>query len=273
MNNTTTPDNKSQDQVEIGEALFAVLGLTMFLDKKIEKVRVTQFADALAMNRTVTKMARQVVEDTERMELPDCKIAYRVLLDRFSEGIDQPALEETANSIHDAKASLGLMGAVTRVFQFLSARAPRVLYKSQVRVVNLEAPICDVFTWQDMVGLLGNPLSIMGIIQDGSILPSQVEAYKTCMPTLFNAILMAFENAVTNGLAAKKSFDIPPKLEFGLATLRGTPIDASIYQDAYVESDKPRQTEPTPSQAKSPLASESESAAQSAVYRQAGVKA
>ena len=271
MNNISTPP--SQLPVNIGESLLAVIGLMPFIRNEPVRVRVPEMSDALGMSRTIAKLAKSLVNGGETMPVPETDMPYMKLLDRFAEGLSQDVIQQAITAVQDGQGGMELSRVLQTTWDFLTVAAPRVLFDSQVATVNLDPDVSSVWDWTDQVALLSEPLGLFGKVQDGSALPSDIDMMDHCYPTILKSIRLAVDNAINDGLADRKSFSLPAYCEFGVATLRGKPIKAAPYQDAYVITGNSRDAQPTPGQAaKSPLAAEAASPVESSLYRPPGTK-
>jgi len=257
-----------QVEIDPGEALYCMTGLGPMLND--ERISAGQVRDALSIGPSVERLARRLVRGESFESAPRSNHSYKTMLDRLTSGLTDLQTATALSKVPDAHVAMAWLHVSKQVYDFLSARFPKVPYVGVVSTVNLEPSDTEWWEFQDTFTLLNDPLSVFLSISDGSVLPSEIAMLELLVPSVLEAIRLAVDAALTVELSRLKSFELPVSVEFGVATLRGAPIEATPYQDAYIVQSATRDIAPTPSKAKSPLAAESESGVERALFHSVG---
>jgi hypothetical protein len=261
--------------IDPAEAMLAVIGMQPILSKEVERVTMEQVREMANIQRTVYSMAKEVMRG-EVHKVPLGNINYKRMLDQITEKYDEaqviamaskfpPALHAiTSDFIIDAGKAVDFLRHIFPIQRKLG-------FNGQSAVL---PPATAIARYTTTYHILDNPLRTFAHIACGSLLKSQTLAVKQVFPTISAAISDAFEAAQESELNKKKSFQVPPKVQRGLAVWKDLPsVPLQLQQrlqqnfaDADKEKEPPKaQTEGT---AQSVAAKEAITNTQRALYPQ-----
>jgi len=266
---TVNPDGEvnTKHVIDKGEALLAVTGIRRVIDRDMTPIDATKLRESRSLYKQCRDLAKSLVLDELGPPAMTGTGSYRKLLDELTQPLDVDAMHDLVRS---GDTSLAYVTAASNAYSYLQAKQPKSLFNSQVSTTNLEPSVVELWTFDETFDLIDNPLSVFNRIATGEIVLSQVECIRTCFPTLATAIDECLQDAITDQLVKSKNFELPVSVEFGVATWRGKPVTSVPWQNAYNIPAAVRQ--PSPSEAKSPLAQESESNTEQSLYKAAGLK-
>jgi len=214
-------------------ALIAV-GIRAILSREVERVTRGQLRRADDLPRDVERLARGLVAD----ELPRAKYSelnWRRALKELTDGwnVEQVAAMVSAFPVdYQATGSALLLKARDVVGELLND-FPTTKYQTLSGDVDLAPTDHKLFEFISRLEMIADPLNVFPLAQAGALLRSQAAVVRATYPTLSAAIDAAVLGAIINAKAARKSFELTPRAEYGLRAWFGeSPIAASRIRGA-----------------------------------------
>jgi hypothetical protein len=114
-------------------------------------------------------------------------------------------------------------------------RYPISQYQTIAGSTNLQPTDMKKFKFKSVLEMVNEPLRVFELMSTGALLKSQAHAVRTVYPTLSACIDAALMNETVSAKAAKASFELPPRAEYGVKNWLQKP---QISQNAAVQSQK-----------------------------------
>lgn len=199
--------------VDVGEATIGVFGIVAVLDGKIETgARVRD--SVIDYPKRIDELARQLVTGEtikDRYRPFDQKKIRQLFTDDPTEAITK------LNAIRWVDHAAA-MGQTLRLRNMINATRPQSQIKTLFAVKDL--PVAS-FTWyefEDILGLLDDPLSMFGAIKSGRITRKLVGLFEPAYASVYEAMAGSIVTHAVNEYAKKASFDLPVGVEASLST-------------------------------------------------------
>lgn len=240
-------------QVDPAEATLAVIGVRPILTREVERFTMEQARNVADYPKTIYKLAKSVVQG-ERFKVPFEPINYRKTLEAlFSDEFNMQQIADMAAKfppILHAVTSDFLVEAGNMI-QYLRKLYPRNDRQTLTGAVQaLQPSALAIQRFVTTFNILDDPLRTFAFIASGSLLHTQVQCMRDMYPTISDAITDAFDDAETGERAKKKSFQLPPLTQIGLATWKNLPrLDPALQsrlQQNFAEARKTQQGQPKP---------------------------
>lgn len=199
--------------VDVGEATIGVLGIVSVLDGKADTSKAAR-REVNDFPRQIDEMARQLVtgENIRSRYKPfDQKKIARLFT------ADPADAMHTLNGVPwiDHAAA---MGQTLRLKNMINAVRPTSQSRQLFTVKDL--PVAS-FTWyqfEDILGLLDDPLSMFGAIKSGRISRKLVGLFEPAYMSVYEAMAGAIATRAVDEYTRNPFFELPPGVEASLST-------------------------------------------------------
>lgn len=251
-------------EIDPGEALLSAIGVRPVLSKEIERITAVQRHAAIRTPANIHRLAKAMCHDQLDQPKGDHP-KYEKMLDDLTRTYDEAQIEAMIKRAPD-DAKMPFMSVAHNAWLYLSARLPKYTYQDATGTENLRPSDPDLFEFYDIFDALDAPLTIFNYIATGMIIDAQVAAMRTIYPTISAAIDEAIAGAVSDCLAEKKSFELAPRAEIGVACWRGADVQIADLQAGYIAAAAQKQAEAPRKTNESALSKEALSGAQETLY-------
>lgn len=240
-----------QPVIAPAEALLAIIGIKPVVSREVEKVYLYQLREAMALGKTVTKKAKDLVNGDLEDTYADT-IDYKAVLKDLAKGFQIRQVQQMLAAFPGKYRSLGAGFAMlaSSLATELQKMYPISTYATVSGSTN-EAPT-DLKLWSfvNLLEVLNDPLMVFPLMASGALLRKQGQAIRLVYPTLSAAIDAALFQATVSAKAGKKSFELDSRAEIGVKAWFGqSPIPTELLQHAqanHAEAERQQQTQPQP---------------------------
>ena len=258
------------------EVALAVIGVRPVISKTVERVTAAQGAEMVAYPRTIVSNARAVCAG-ELASVPFGAFNYDKTLKDLSEGYDEDQLVAMVQKFPEALNDLASEFIVKagQTVQLLSDIFPRQLYIDLLGPKNLIPAELTIRRFVSILDVIDDPMRVFPLMGCGALLASQRDTVVKVYPTISKAITESLRECAERELAAKKSFQFTARANIGIGTWIGraqvTPQLATLLAASAAKLNTPTPNPQRPERS-SPLAKESMTNTQHALYPQATEK-
>lgn len=209
-----------------GEAALAIIGISTIIKNQPFKVNVGVLKQITDVDQRITQLAKELAAGT----LPEPEMPrihnYRVTLDRLSMPLPAHEIQGLVDRFPQNQSDMAgeFVLAVTNAYDHLKDLFPISSYSTFVGPVQLQPDADRVFTFFLQLQVLQNPFQVFPLIGAGAIQPPQVVAMRSLFPSFSDAVDRAIYAAGADARANKRSYNLPPKAEIGVATWLGRRI-------------------------------------------------
>ncbi len=209
-----------------GEKALAVIGMSNIIDDTVSKVGVGKLEEINSLDAQVVKLAKQLVDN----ELPEPEMPrkhnYRALLDRLSKGLPPHEIEKLTHLFPESESDMAgqFLISVQGAWEQLKSIFPTSDYNTFAGPTTLVPDTEAVWTFFLELAVINDPLSVFPLIGAGALLDPQVKVIREFFPTFSKAVDDAIYAASAQARAAKSSYRLPPRAEYGNATWFGRRI-------------------------------------------------
>lgn len=210
------------------EAAMAVIGLRAIVSKTVERIKADQLKRIDGIEKEVTRLARDVVND-KLTETFYSDLNYRATLRDLSEGFDLKQVQEMADHFPAQYRDIGLAltAQSSEVIAALMKMVPTSSYETITGAKSLLPSDVKVWRFVSILEVLDDPLLIFPLMNTGALLRSQASAVRKLYPTLSAAVDAALFDATVKAKAKKRSFELAPRAEVGVQAWISTSPTAS----------------------------------------------
>lgn len=216
------------------ESLLMAVTLKAVISREVETITKAKLQSMSRLPRRVNDLARKLVND-ELKATVYADLNFRRAVKDLSTGwnIEQVvAMTEKFPPEYQVAGSALIIKSkeiVTELQKFI----PTAQYQTLAGSVDLIPADTKLFRFISILDVLNDPLIVFPLMATGALLKSQANAVRVVYPTLSTAIDAAILQATMTAKAAKKSFELPYRAEYGIKAWFGKgPVSTDTLQKA-----------------------------------------
>jgi len=256
------------NSIDPAEAALSVIGVDAVISRSVEKVTSAQRKDMRRLDKAIRFKVKASLSDepSAKYTLPP---DYMKLLGDLTSPIMPDQINKMISFLPmDVQSSF--ISIASNAYEKLQQEMPKnsVQTIAGIRQLNPDDPSYFHFHW--IYSVLDNPLRVIELIGNGSLLRVQTEAVREIYPSISSAIDNVFDEEIPAKKAKDESYELPMETEIGFRVWRSLPVVQGDYQQLYFDANKERDTDPEPSKSQlSNSAAASVSPAGAAMYPKA----
>lgn len=231
--------------IDQAEAALAVIGVDAVISRAVEKVSASQRKDIRNLGKMIKSRVSTMLATGVSVKYP-LPPDYMQLLTDLTESMDQEQIQKTISFLPD-DVQMPFMAIAGSMYSRLQEEIPKRVSRSTAGERQLTVDDPDYFRFYWVYSVLDNPMRVIDLIGNGSLLRVQAEAVKEFYPTISEAIDDAIDEVIPALRAKDKNFELPMETEIGLNVWRGLPVIEGEYQSMYYVENKQRDADPKPS--------------------------
>lgn len=201
------------------ELALATVGIRGIILGDIEKIRASHFHDMANLGREIEKQARSLIQGNGG-KLKTTKLDYKPMLRALADGIDNQRIEDTLAAFPKTHRELATLFSIhaTQIANQLVQFIPRSEYQTATGVIPLAPSDTRIWKFFSTVDILEDPMSVFALMGSAALLKSQAKAMRAVYPTLSACIDQSLQAAIIAEKTEKKSFEVNPRVDYGLRT-------------------------------------------------------
>ena len=231
------------------ELLLMIVGIDAVISRAVEKVGKGKLREMAAIPKEIQTLARKMVngELTPVISLSDFN--WRQAVTELAAGWDVEQIIETCKQFpSDLQAAASALVIKSQdLIKQLSVGLPLDEYQTIAGSKKLVPADAKIFKFASVLEVIRNPLLVFSLMAAGALLKLQANAVRQTYPTLSAAIDAAIIQATMAAKADKKSFELPPRAEYGVRAWFGNspiPTGALKQSQANVAAVNKRNAQP-----------------------------
>jgi len=211
-----------------------VTGLRSLISRKVEKFQRSQLTEFNELDQLVKRQVYALVND-ELRPVKSGVFQYRSLLKDLAMGWDP---EQVLTMIETFPVQLrpyasALVVKMKALIDTLLTKYPQTNYVTATGSINLVPADKKIFKFVQILEVLCDPLSVLNLMSDGSLLHNQADAVRMVYPSLSQAIDANLLERTVAKKAQDKSWELPERTEIGLRAWFGKgPVSPETLQKA-----------------------------------------
>lgn len=210
-------------KISLVEALLFAVGVDAIISRKVEKFDRARMRRAMRLPSDIARLARKLVNGKLEPSIPSGDFEWRQAVADLAAGWDTQQVIDMTNAFppqYRAAASALVIKSMALVKE-LSAGLPLQKYQTFAGSANLIPADAHIFKFQSVLAVVRDPLVVFPLMAGGALLKIQANAVRETYPTVAAAVDAAIFQATTAATAAKKSFQLPPRVEYGVRAWMG----------------------------------------------------
>lgn len=211
--------------ISLVEALLLGVGVDAVISRQVEKVNKTRLRRVARLPADIARLASKLVRGKLEPVIPKGDFDWRKSVAELSQGWDVQQIIDTCRQFppnYQAAASALVIKSMALIKE-LSAGLPLQKYQTFSGDVNLIPADAHIFRFESVLAVVRDPLVVFPLMAGGALLKIQSNAVRETYPTIAAAIDAAIFQATTSAKATKKSFQLPPRVEYGVRAWMGKP--------------------------------------------------
>lgn len=206
------------------ECCLAVVGVESIVSREVEKVNLTQVKLMENLNKRCYTEARLIVKG-EKSSVPLTTVPYKKMLGLLTEKFDAVQLEEMVAKFPPALHGISgdFLIKANQVVELLRGLFPMSVKDTLLGPESIMPSALAVRKFAVLLDVLNDPMRVFAHIACGSLLKSQSEIIREVYPEFSECVTDALTEAGTDAKAAKKSFQLPARVEIGYGVWAGIP--------------------------------------------------
>lgn len=212
------------DEIEIGEATLAVVGMTKVLTGEMPRIGVGVQKEIIGLGAKIDGLARQFVYDElpKKLSVPR-PFTYRKLVDQFTKPIPAGTIADLVSKFPRDAHDIGLsfMSTLQAAYGHLAEIVPVADYNTYLGPKRIMPTSDKLIEFYLKYWVIDDPLVAFKLMQSGALLPDQVSTLLEFYPSIHNYMKAAILNAlVARNLREPNFMNLPPRADRGLATFK-----------------------------------------------------
>lgn len=217
------------------ELMLVSIGLKPIISKEVETISPAKLAEMDKIPDEIRKLSDQLVHGKD-VEVPDyAEFDYRAAIKELAAGWDVQQVKDMVAKFPPQYKIVGtalIVKAQETIKQLLQGY-PVAQYQTLTGSIDLLPSDVKLFKFVSILEIVDEPLNVFKFMGTGSLLKTQARAVRVVYPTLSAAIDAAIFNATISAKAANKSFELPPRAEYGVKNWFGkSQVSSSMLQQA-----------------------------------------
>lgn len=217
------------------EAMLVEVGVDAIISRKVEKVGVARLRRAARLPREIATLARRLVNDDLDSTIPQSAFEWRTAVTELTAGWDVQqviAMLRQFPAEYQATASALLIKSI-KLIQDLTAGLPLDRYQTFAGSKDMIPADAHIFKFASVLEVVRDPLVVFRLMAGGTLLKLQANAVRETYPSIAAAIDAAIFTATVAAKAAKKSFELAPRAEYGVRAWMGqSPVSGATLKHA-----------------------------------------
>lgn len=217
------------------ESMLIAVGIDAIISRKVDKITKAKLASAAKIPTEIETLARKMVHGDLEPSFSLSDFNWRSAIKELAAGWEvQQVIDMTKSFPKEYQITASaLIIKSQEVIKQLSEGLPLSRYQTLSGSINLIPTDTHIFKFSSLLEVVRNPLIVFSLMAAGALLKSQSHAIRAVYPTLSAAIDAAILQATISAKADKKSFELPPKAEYGVKAWFGqSPIPQKQLQQA-----------------------------------------
>ena len=242
------------------EIMLAVIGMKPIISREVETVSPETLDEMDKVPEEIAQLARGVVRGTKVTPPKYAPFEPQKAINDLAAGWDVQQVKDMIAKFPVRYQAIGTALVVKSqdVIKQLMQGYPIAQYQTLSGSVSLQPTDMKKFKFKSVLEMVNEPLRVFEFMSTGALTKAQAHAVRTVYPTLSACIDAALMNETVAAKAARASFELPPRAEYGVKNWFQKP---QISQSAAVQSQKnhahanerkdaARQPPPPPNQSK-----------------------
>jgi hypothetical protein len=203
--------------------MLIAVGIDAIISRKVEKITKAKLKEMANISKEIENLTRKLVNGELEPSISLSDFNWRTAIKELVAGWNVDQVVDMTKSFpreYQVTAS-ALIIKSQDVIKQLSEGLPLAQYQTLSGLTNLIPADTHIFKFTSILEVVRNPLIIFSLMAAGALLRSQAHAVRTIYPTLSAAIDAAILQATITAKANKKSFELPPKAEYGIKAWYG----------------------------------------------------
>jgi hypothetical protein len=240
------------------EGLLVEIGIDALISREVEKIGAGRLRQAAKMPDEIRTLSRKLVRGELEPSIGLRDFSWRKAVTELAAGWEVDQVVSMLKSFppeYQAAASALVIKSV-KLIKELASGLPLTRYQTLAGSKNLIPADAHIFKFASVLEVIRDPLIVFPLMAGGALLKLQANAVRETYPTISAAIDMALVQATFVAKANKKSFELPPRVEYGVRNWMGkSPIEAGALQQSQknVSAMNEKKANPAPPPSKPPV--------------------
>jgi hypothetical protein len=236
------------------EALLVEVGIDAIISRKVERISPARLRSAAKLPLQIRTLSRKLIKGKLEPTIALSDFDWRTAVSELAAGWDVDQLVEMTRQFpqsYQVAASAMVVKSIALIKE-LSAGLPLARYQTFSGSKDLIPPDAHIFKFACVLEVIRDPLVVFPLMAAGALLRIQANAVRETYPSIASIIDTAVFQANMAAKAVKKSFEPPPRVDYGLRTWMGKPpvaqsaLQQSQANVASMNARKQPQTPPMP---------------------------
>jgi len=217
------------------EGLLVEVGIDSLISREVEKVGIGRLRQAAKIPDEIRTLSRKLVRGELEPSIGLRDFNWRKAVMELAAGWDPEQVIAMLRSFppeYRAAASALIIKSV-KLIKELASGLPLTRYQTLAGSKNLIPADAHIFKFASVLEVIRDPLIVFPLMAGGALLKLQANAVRETYPTISAAIDAALFQATFVAKANKKSFELPPRVEYGIRNWMGkSPVEAPALQQS-----------------------------------------